>query len=110
MDDVAAVLVVSLVYPDPDLKITDETSKARWAKDGRKVLVWRHTEEHYNGELDEDSLQGGRVPGGRWWFTGQGTHRPPTPVQPATPVGGTVQIKQLIVVRDRVLCTRYFVL
>ena len=33
-----------------------------------------------------------------------------TPVQPATPVGGTVQIKQLIVVPDRVLCTRYFVL
>ena len=25
----------------------------------------------------------------------------------ATPVGGTVQIKQLIVVPDRVLCTRY---
>ena len=33
-----------------------------------------------------------------------------TPVQKATPVGGTVQIKQLIVVLDRVLCTRYFVL
>ena len=33
-----------------------------------------------------------------------------TPVQPATPVDGTVQIKQLIVVPDRVLCTRYFVL
>ena len=33
-----------------------------------------------------------------------------TPEQPATPVGGTVQIKQLIVVPDRVLCTRYFVL
>ena len=33
-----------------------------------------------------------------------------TPVQPATPVGGTVQIKQLIVVPDRVLCTRYFIL
>ena len=32
------------------------------------------------------------------------------PVQPVTPVGGTVQIKQLIVVPDRVLCTRYFVL
>ena len=34
----------------------------------------------------------------------------PTPVQKATPVGGTVQIKQLIVVPDRVLCTRDFVL
>ena len=33
-----------------------------------------------------------------------------TLVQPVTPVGGTVQIKQLIVVPDRVLCTRYFVL
>ena len=33
-----------------------------------------------------------------------------TPVQKATPVGGTVQIKQLIVVPDRVLCTKYFVL
>ena len=33
-----------------------------------------------------------------------------TPVQPAIPVGGTVQIKQLIFVPDRVLCTRYFVL
>ena len=33
-----------------------------------------------------------------------------TPVQKATPVGGTVQIKQLIVVPDRVLCTRYLVL
>ena len=33
-----------------------------------------------------------------------------TPVQPATPVGIIVQIKQLIVVPDRVLCTRYFVL
>ena len=33
-----------------------------------------------------------------------------TSVQKATPVGGTVQIKQLIVVPDRVLCTRYFVL
>ena len=33
-----------------------------------------------------------------------------TPVQKATPVGGTVQIKQLIVVPDRVLCTRCFVL
>ena len=32
------------------------------------------------------------------------------PVQPVTPVGDTVQIKQLIVVPDRVLCTRYFVL
>ena len=38
-------------------------------------------------------------------FIGSGT-----PVQPVTPVGGTVQIKQLIVVQDRVLCTRYFVL
>ena len=36
--------------------------------------------------------------------------KPITPVQKATPVGGTVQIKQLIVVPDRVLCTRYFVL
>ena len=33
-----------------------------------------------------------------------------TRVQKATPVGGTVQIKQLIVVPDRVLCTRDFVL
>ena len=33
-----------------------------------------------------------------------------TLVQKATPVGGTVQIKQLIVVPDPVLCTRYFVL
>ena len=31
-----------------------------------------------------------------------------TPVQPVTQVGGTVQIKQLIVVPDRVLCTSYF--
>ena len=33
-----------------------------------------------------------------------------TRVQKATPVGGTVQIKQLIVVPDRVLSTRDFVL
>ena len=33
-----------------------------------------------------------------------------TPVQPATPVGGKVQIKQLIVVPDRVPFTIYFVL
>ena len=33
-----------------------------------------------------------------------------TPVQPVTPVCATIQIKQLIVVPDRVLCTRYFVL
>ena len=33
-----------------------------------------------------------------------------TRVQKATPVGGTVQIKQLIVVPDQVLCTRDFVL